>query len=218
MIRDDFIKPDGPDPNTWVSIGSPKVSAGGLYLPASGDGVRGKTKFNLDPNARVTVKVYNGSGAIFITPYEFNTRPDGVSPRVPFYRITYVQSGDWFRVSVSDHTRELAFCFTWLKLKVLVKCSGETINFYAVGQTREGTETETLIASTSNMFYNQDVALYLFGGPANVDYVEAGSGRELQATFFFESLMPPLMTVIALVMLVVVLRTLLRSVKRIGVH
>jgi hypothetical protein len=218
MIRDDFSGVGSPKPDVWVSLGSPKVADGMLYLGTSGDGVRSKTKITLDDAARVTVVVSNGSGVIYLTPYEVDTHPDTLVPRIPFYKINYSQSLNLYSVTISNQDRTIAGAYVLFKLKILVKCSGNTIDFIGVGKDEAGNDVEVVIASVSNQFYNQNVALYLFGGATNIDYVEAGSGRELQATFFYESLMPVIMAIIPLVLMIAVIRTVLRSVKKLGVH
>lgn len=222
MIRDDFSGVGSPNPDVWVSLGSPKVANGMLYLGTSGDGVRSKTKITLDDAARVTVVVVlNGSGAIYLTPYEFDTRPDTLLPKIPFYKINYKQSGNLYSVTISNQDRTIAdatIAFKHKILKILAKCSGDTINFIGVGKDEVGRDVEFVIASVSNQFYNQNVALYLFGGATNIDYVEAGSGRELQVTYFAESLMPTIMAIVPLVLTIAFIRTVLRRVKELGVH
>jgi hypothetical protein len=218
MIRDDFSGVGSPNPAVWVSLGSPKVADGMLYLGTSGDGVRSKTKITLDDAARATVVVLNGSGAIYLTPYEVDTRPDTLVPKIPFYKINYRQSGNLYSVTISNQDRTIADATIAFKLKILAKCSGNTINFIGVGKDEAGKDVEFLIASVPNQFYNLSVALYLFGGATNIDYVEAGSGRELQVTFFYESLMPTIMAIVPLVLMIAVIRIVLRSVKELGVH
>jgi len=211
MIRDDFTTGNVPDQSTWVLLGSPRVVGGYLNLLTSGDGVRGRNKFTFDDAARITVIVSNGSGSVFITPYEIDTRPDAAG--VPYLAISYKQSQNRFDITVSDQEKAIAYAYVFNACKLIVKGHGENVSFTAVGKTTEGVEQPIDVATLKNPFYNQDVALYLFGGATNIDYVEAGSGRELMSTFMMENIMPAMTTVLALVMFIMVLRTLIRGFK-----
>jgi len=212
MIRDDFTAGNVPDQRIWVLLGSPRVLSGYLNLPSPGDGVRGRNKFAFDDAARVTVIVHNGEGSVFITPYEADTRPDAVN--LPYLSIRYRQSQNRFDITVSDQDKAIAYAYIFNACKLIVKGSGENVVFTAVGKTTEGAEQPIEVATLKNPFYNQNVALYLFGGTTNIDYVEAGSGRELMSTFMMESIMPAMTTLLALVMFIMVLRVLIRGVKR----
>ncbi|MEM1589898.1 MAG: hypothetical protein QW175_05725 [Candidatus Bathyarchaeia archaeon] len=211
MIRDGFDKEGTPDTNVWVLFGNPKVYSGALYLTSS-DGVRSKGKFVLDDTARVTVKILNGAGYVFISPYEVMGRPD-TYPGLTFYKMSYDQSGSYFRVILADQRGDIATVYTSFSLTIVAKCAGETINFYALGGTTER-PSETLIASVKNQFRNIENYLYLFGGATNIDYVEAGSGRELMATLMMENIMPVMMSALSVVMIVLVLKAIIRMFKR----
>ncbi|MEM2281277.1 MAG: hypothetical protein QXZ68_04740 [Candidatus Bathyarchaeia archaeon] len=218
MIRDGFDKAGAPDPAIWIPIGNPIVSGGALYLKSSSDGVRGKTRFAMDASARVTVKVSSGSGDIFITPYEINERPDTYYPPIPYYRIRYVHLGYDYKVTVSDHEREYVSAWVPRALTAKVQCSGSKMVITAVGADATGNPITVNLAEIENRFYNLDVALYLFGGATNIDYVEAGSGRELQALMMTEQIFPVIMTTVALVVIVLTLRHLIRGLRGIAIH
>jgi len=211
MIRDDFNKGNVPDPNVWVALGSPTVSGGKLYLATAGDGVRGKTRFLCDDLARVTVEVFNGNGSVFITPYELNVRPD--STNLPYFCVRYEQWGEFYKVDVLSHEKVLSSTFIFYALKILIKEEKEKLTFIGVGKTSGGAEQPITLTTVDNPFYNQNVALYLFGGVTNIEYVEAGSGRELQASLMMETILPPLIAVVTISVFVTVLRTLIRRVK-----